>query len=206
MIDFDLFSFFCNDTNHSSTQIWIDNDISPCYRKFLFGSLQHTILLIFLVYQTFQRSSCSYRLWSISLIVIRFGSVVLLLTTFSSSYYYYFFHEPLEIQRIDFVNCLLILVTYLSMNHLNLNKNLYHPSRPWIYLLVTISFFLLGNYDIYRISINHVSSIDTIYICLRQSCLGLICLALFPICCHRCGETSMPTLSSFLRIIELSGK
>jgi ATP-binding cassette subfamily C (CFTR/MRP) protein 10 len=47
-------------------------------------------------------------------------------------------------------------------------------------------FFLIQNYDIYRIFIKHLTLIESVYVSIRQLCLGLISLGLLCISRHKC--------------------
>lgn len=186
MIVRDLVSLICNDSNHSNGEIWFNNDLVPCYQTLLFGILLHALFLVLVVYHIGQRSSCSYRLWTFALALIRLASITILLCTFAWDFYLYFFAMGKNIQWIDALNSMLIFITYLSITYLNLNKNLYHHARPWSYAVGLMMFFLAQSYDIYRIVIGHVTSIESVYISVRQVCLALMSLGLLAICRHRC--------------------
>ena len=205
MIDFDILSLFCNDSNHSSSAIWIDNDISSCYQKVIFGFFLHMTLLVVVVYHSFQRSACSYRLWTVPLVIIRCSSIVILIGTFSLYFYQYFFVTVTQLQMIDIINLFVIQLAYLGMTHLNLNYNLYHPSNPWSYCLVISVLFLTQNYDFYRIWIKHVTTIEIIYIIVRQSSLALVTLSLLWICFHRCQRRPQ-SHESKLKLLLLSSR
>ena len=186
MIVREVFSLICNDSNHSISQIWFVNDLSPCYQKLLFGFLLHALLLIFAVYHIGQRSSCSYRLWTFALALIRLASLTILICTFAWDFYFYFFLTGNTIQWIDVINSLLIFLTYLSISYVNLNKNLYHHGRPWCYTIVVTLYSLAQSYDVYRIVIGHITSLESVYISVRQVCLALMSVGLLAICRHHC--------------------
>ena len=186
MIVHDLVSLICNDSNHSNDKIWFNKDLPPCYQTLLLGIVLHALILILVVYHIGQRSSCSYRLWTFALALIRLASITVLLSTFARDFYLYFFAMGTNIQWIDALKSVLIFITYLSITYLNLNKNLYHHARPWGYAVGLTLFSLVQSYDIYRVVIGHVTSIESVYISVRQVCLALMSLGLLAICRHRC--------------------
>ncbi|CAF1369283.1 unnamed protein product [Adineta steineri] len=181
----DFLSFICND-NNSLSKIWINQDFSLCFHKYLFEFFLHIITLILVSYNIGQRSKCSYRLWTFPLALIRLASTIILFITFSYYFYIYFFLDTINIQWIDIINTCIILLTYIFICYLNLNSNLYHKKRPWIYIIWMSIFFLVQNYDIYRIIIKHLTFIDSIYVSIRQLCLAFIFLGLLCISRHKC--------------------
>ncbi|CAF3670190.1 unnamed protein product [Rotaria socialis] len=185
-------SLICNDSSDSSSKIWFDQDLSPCFRKYVLEFVLYTITLILVSYNIGQRLKCSYRLWTLPLALIRFGSSLVLITTFSFYFYDYFFANNTKYQWIDAINILLILNTHLFICYFNFNRNLYHNKRPMNYIIWMIIFFVIQNYDIYRIVIKHLTLIESIYVSIRQSCLVLITFGLLCICCHTCDQP-MPT-------------
>ncbi len=178
----DILSLICNDTN----KIWIDQDLSPCFQKYFLQFLLHIITLILLSYQIGQRSKCSYRLWTFPLALIRLASCVICITTSAFYFYIYFFLDTTYIQWIDAINTFLILITYLFICYFNLTRNLYHENRPVMFIIWMIGFFLIQNYDIYRIVIKHLTFMESIYVSIRQVCLALISLGLLCILHHKC--------------------
>jgi len=179
----------CNDSNNSLSKIWIDQDLSPCFHKYLFGVFLHMITLILVSYNIGQRLKCSYRLWTFPLALIRLASILILITTFAYYFYIYFFLDTINIQWIDVMNTFLILITYLFISYLNLTRNLYHKKRPLNYIIWMTSFFLVQNYDIYRIVIKHLTLIESIYVSVRQLCLAFIFLGLLCISRHKCHRS-----------------
>lgn len=182
----DFLSLICNDSNNSQSKIWIDQDLSPCFHKYLFGFFLHIITLILVSYNIDQRLKCSYRLWTFPLALIRLASSLILITTFAYYLYIYLFVDTINIQWIDVMNTFIILTTYLLICYLNLNNNLYHKKRPWIYIIWMSIFFLVQNYDIYHIVIKKLTLIDSIYVSVRQLCLAFIFLGLLCISRHKC--------------------
>ena len=182
---FNIFALICNDTTN---QIWIANDFSPCFNKYILQFILHLFTLILVSFYIGQRAICSYRLWTFSLAIVRLTSCVILLMTGIFYFYLYFFLNTNDLQWLDVINTFLILITYSMICYLNLTRNLYHPHRPVMYIIWMIVFFLVQNYHIYQIVIEHLTSIESIYVILRQVCLGLLSLAFAWISCHRCGR------------------
>lgn len=178
----DFLSLICNDSNN----IWFNQDLSPCFQKYLIGFALHILTLILVSYNISEQWKCSYRLWTFPLALIRLASCVNVIGTFSFYFYIYFFADTTENQWIDVINTIIILITYLFICYLNLNNNLYHKKRPLNYIIWMFIFFLVQNYDIYRIVIKHLTFIESIYVSVRQLCLGLMSLGLLCICRHRC--------------------
>ncbi|CAF3836416.1 unnamed protein product, partial [Rotaria magnacalcarata] len=185
-------SLICNDSSDSSSKIWFDQDLSPCFRKYILEFVLYTITLILVSYNIGQRLKCSYRLWTLPLALIRLGSSLVLITTFSFYFYDYFFANNTKYQWIDAINVLLILITHLFICYFNFNRNLYHNKRPMNYIIWMIIFFFIQNYDIYRIIIKHLTLIESVYVSVRQSCLVLITFGLLCICCHTCDQPMPP--------------
>lgn len=182
---FDIFTLICNE---SSKQIWSGNDFSPCFIKYLLQFLLHLLTLILVSFYIGQRTICSYRLWTFPLVIIRLTSMVILLATMIFYFYLYFFLDIDDLQWLDVINTILILITYFIICYLNLTRNLYHPHSPVMYIIWMFIFFLVQNYQIYQIVIEHLTWIESVYVSLRQFCLGLLSLALLCISCHRCRE------------------
>ncbi|UJR20680.1 hypothetical protein I4U23_023801 [Adineta vaga] len=182
----DFLSLICNDSQTSQSKIWINQDLSPCTHKYLFGFTLHILLLIIVTYNIRQRSKCSYRLWTFPLALIRLASCIILLTICSFYFHMYFFAEITTLQWLDVINTIIILLTYFAICYLNLNKNLYHKNRPWVYIISMSIFFLVQNYDIYRLGIKHLTFMESIYVSIRQLCLAFIFLGLLCISRHRC--------------------
>ena len=183
-------SLICNDSNYSLSKIWIDRNFSSCFHKYIFEFISHVITFILVAYNIGQRLTCSYRLWTFPLVLIRLASSLVLIITLLFYFYTYFFLDVTKIQWIDVINTLVISITYLLICYLNFNKNLYHRKRPWNYILWMIIFFLMKNYDIYRIIIQHSTLIEGIYLSIRQVCLGLLAVGLVLISCHKCHRSS----------------
>ena len=181
----DFFSLICNDSN----QIWIDQDLSACFQKYSLQFFLHLITLILVSYYIGDRSICSYRLWTFPLVMIRLASCIILFTTATFDSYIYFFLNTTDLQWIDVMNSFIILITYFFICYLNLNRNLYHQNRPMIYILWMLSFFLVQNYDIYRMVIKHLTFVESIYVGIRQICLALISFGLLCISCHKCHRS-----------------
>ncbi|CAF0794203.1 unnamed protein product [Adineta ricciae] len=184
----DFLSLICND----SQQVWADQDLSSCTHKYIFGFALHILTLIVIAYNIGQRSNCSYRLWTLPLVFIRLASCVILLSTCSYYFYIYFFADTVNHQWLDVINTVIILITYILICYLNLNKNLYHRKRPRSYVIWMLVFFLLENYDIYRLAIKHLTFVESIYVVIRQVCfafifLGLLCISRHQ--CHRPGQS-----------------
>ena len=177
-----FFSFICNDSN----QIWIDRDLSSCFQKYTLEFSLHLITLIVLAFYIGQRSPCSYRLWTFSLVIVRLTSTIVFLSTATFHFYRYFFINIHDLQWIALVNTLVILLTYVLMWYLNFTRNLYHPRRPMIYILWMFVFFLVQNYQIYQIVIKHLTWMESIHVSIRQVCLALLTLSLLCMSCHRC--------------------
>lgn len=175
-------SLICND----STTIWINQDLSPCFHKYFLEFFLHIITLILLSYYIGRRSKCSYRLWTYPLGLIRFSSCLILLSTLTYYFYVYFFLDIANTEWIDIINTFIISITYIFLCYLNLNQNLYHKKRPIIYIIWICMFFLIQNYDIYKIVIKNLTLIESIYVSIRQLCLGLISLGLLCISRHKC--------------------
>jgi len=190
---FDYFSLICND----NSSIWIDQDLSLCSQKYFLQLFPHVFLLILIAYQIGQRLSISYHVWIYSVTLIRFASCLIVLDIGIFHFYIYFFQQTNTIQWIDLINTLIILVVYTFVCYLNFNKNLYHPNRPIVYAMLMTSIFLLQNYDIYRIVIGHVTIEESIYVSIRQVCLGLMSIGLLTVACHRCRQSqeSQPLLT-----------
>ncbi|CAF3572283.1 unnamed protein product [Rotaria sordida] len=167
----DFLSLICNDSSDSLSKIWVDQDLSPCFRKYLFESLLHVITLILVAYNIGQRLKCSYRLWTFPLVLIRLSSSLVLIMALSFYFYICFFVNTTKIQWIDAINI-----------------NLYHNKRPLAYIIWMIMFFLVQNYDIYRLVIKHLTLVESIYVSIRQLCLFLISFGLLLICCHNCNR------------------
>lgn len=185
----DFLSLICNDSSYAASKIWIDQDLSPCFRKYLLEFLLHMITLILVSYNIGGRLKCSYRLWTFPLVLIRLASILILMTTFSYYIYKYFFVDIFKLQWIDAINILTILTTYIFICYFNLNCNIYHNKRPLNYIIWMVIFFLVQNYDIYRIVIKHLTFIESIYVSVRQSCLVLMSIGLLLICCHKCHRS-----------------
>ncbi|CAF4658113.1 unnamed protein product [Rotaria sp. Silwood1] len=184
----DFLSLICNDSSDSLSKIWVNQDLSPCFRKYLLEFVLHVITLILVSYNIGQRLKCSYRLWTFPLTLIRLASSLALIMTCSFYFYTCFFVNTTKIQWIDAINMLVSLVAYLFICYLNLNSNLYHNKRPVTYIIWMIIFFLVQNFDIYRLVIKHLTLIESIYVSIRQLCLFLISFGLLLICCHKCDQ------------------
>lgn len=193
MIVVDLLSLICNDSNYSLAQIWIVNDLSTCYYKFFFGFLLHFLTLLVVAYNLGQRLSSPYHLWTFPLALIRLSSSIILISTCAFYFYSCFFLDTAHVQWIDVIDTSIIITTYIFLNYLNFNRNLYHPTRPWSLSLILIVLFLSESYDFYRIAIDHTTLIESIYISIRQLCLALITLGLLVICQHRCQRSERRT-------------
>lgn len=192
----DFLSLICNDSNNSSSKIWINDDLSFCFRKYVFEFVLHMIIWIIVSFNIGQRLKCSYRLWTFPIVLIRLASSIVLLTILSFHFYDYFFVDAINYQWIDIINIFVIVVTYLFICYLNFNSNLYHNTRPLSYTFGMITFFLVQNYDIYRIIIKHLTLMEVIYVTIRQSCLVIMSFSLLCICCHKC-DRSMRTQSKY---------
>src|ERR1044072_2505844 len=102
----DFLSLICNDSN----KIWIDQDLSPCFQKYVFQFFLHIITLILITFNIGQRSKCSYHLWTFPLALIRLASCLIFITTLSFYFYIYFFLDTTYIQWIDAINTIVILI------------------------------------------------------------------------------------------------
>lgn len=188
MIISDVLSLICND----SKTIWINQDFSPCFHKYFLEFFLHIITLIFLSYLIGARRKCSYRLWTFPLGLIRFSSCLILLVTLIYYFYIYFFRDMINIQWIDVINTFVISITYLFLCYFYLNYNLYHKKPPIIYIIWVCLFFLVQNYDIYKIVVKHLTLIDSVYVSVRQLSLGLITLGVLCISRHKCHQSEVP--------------
>jgi hypothetical protein len=182
----DFLSLICNDSNNSQSKIWFNQDLSPCFHKYTFGFALHVLTIILVSYNIGQQWNCSYRLWTFPLTLIRLASCLNLIAIFSFYFYTQFFVDPTNNQWIDVINTLLILITYSFICYLNLNNNLYHEKRPLNYIFWMLMFFLVQNYDVYQIVIKHLTFMESIYVSVRQLCLGLISIGLLCISRHKC--------------------
>lgn len=202
MIIIDLLSAICNDSNASLAQIWIVNDLSPCYYKFFFGFLLQFLTLTLISYNLGRRLACPYHQWTFPLALIRLSSLVLLLNWTIVSIDALFFQPQSSIEWIDVFNTLILFTNYSLLNLLHWNRNLYHPERPYSLTLIISVVFLLGNYDFYRIAIDRTTLIESVYITVRQLCFALITLALLVICRHRCQRSVRNATSKFTAVLD----
>ncbi|CAF0823034.1 unnamed protein product [Didymodactylos carnosus] len=153
-------------------------------------------------YNIGRRYKCSYRHWTIPLYFIRIFSLIQLLSCFTFQIYSYFFQQQSVSQWLDLIDIFLLLVTYLFVFYFHLNLNLYHPTRPLFYTLWFWLYFLVQNYDCYKIYIHHMTLFQTIYVSIRQVALGLITINLTIICVHSCATVQRQGLSTRISSIN----